>query len=89
MPVSSVEYPFLIPQRHQISESLGLIETLGSYPAEHFLLPGSVWTMGRGIACSSLLPHPIISSAFPFQLLGIGVGPREERVNVFVLNDSH
>ena len=65
----------------------GLIETLGSYPTEHFLLPGSGWTMGRGIVWSSLPPHPIISSACPFQLLGIGGGTREERANVFVLND--
>ena len=68
----------------------GLIETSGSYATEYFLLPGSGWTMGKGIVCSSLLPQPRISSSCPSQLLGLGGGMREEITpNVFVLNDSH
>lgn len=67
----------------------GLIETLVSYPTEHFLLPGLGWTTRRRIVCCSLVPYPVISSACPFQLLGIGGEIREEMANVFVLNDSH
>ena len=85
LPVYSAESSFLIPQRHcQISEeSLVLSVTLGSYPTEHCLHPGSEWTTGRGIACPSLLPHHIISDSCPFQSLEMGEG-MEGRANTLV-----
>lgn len=89
-PIYSVDSSFLIPQRHcQISEeSLVLSATLGSYPAEHCLHPGSDWTTGRGIACPFLLPHHIISDSCPFQSLGMGEG-MEGRANTLVLKDNY
>ena len=85
LPVYSAESSFLIPQRHcQISEeSLVLSVTLGSYPTEHCLHPGSEWTTGRGIACPSLLLHHIISDSCPFQSLEMGEG-MEGRANTLV-----
>lgn len=90
LPIYSVDSSFLIPQRHcQISEeSLVLSATLGSYPAEHCLHPGSDWTTGRGIACPFLLPHHIISDSCPFQSLGMGEG-MEGRANALVHKDNY